>query len=458
LAGRNQVIFGGWLRQPPNLNFKKLLMVTAPKKVVNAWAMYDWANSAYNLVITSTIFPAYYESITGDGKDETVDTVTFLGRDFVNTALYNYALAFAFLVVAIMSPLLSSIADYRGNKKSFMAFFFTMGSLACAGLFFYDSSNLGFGIACMVVACIGYWSSLVFYNSFLPEIAAPEDRDRVSAKGFAYGYVGSVILQVICFVFVLNSEWFKDATFPARLSFLLVGLWWFGFALLSLRKLPGSVPAGVDDNRNLLTSGYLELRKVWKQLTHIPVLKRFLVSFFFYNMGVQTVMLAATLYGKSELGIPTENLIISILLIQLIAVPGAIVISRLSEKIGNFKALIVCVLVWIGVCYAGYILPRKGVYEFYILAAVVGFVMGGIQSLSRSTYSKLMPVTRDTASFFSFFDVTEKIAIVIGMFSFGFINELTGSQRSSVLALMAFFIIGLALLFYTLGAKNKPQA
>lgn len=435
-------------------------MITAPKKVVNAWAMYDWANSAYNLVITSTIFPAYYESMTGDGKEETADTVTFLGREFVNTALYNYALAFAFLVVALVSPLLSSIADYRGNKKSFMAFFFTIGSLACSSLFFYNDTNLGLGITCMIVACIGYWASLVFYNSFLPEIAAPEDRDRISAKGFAYGYVGSVILQIVCFLFVLKPEWFgiKDATFPARLSFLLVGIWWFAFAQMSLRKLPNSIPAGSEQRMNILTSGYRELQKVWKQLTHIPVLKRFLVSFFFYNMGVQTVMLAATLYGKSELGIPTENLIISILLIQLIAVPGAIIISRLSGKIGNFRALILCVIIWIAICYFGYILPHKGIYEFYGLAAVVGFVMGGIQALSRSTYSKLMPVTRDTASFFSFFDVTEKIAIVIGMFSFGFINELTGSQRSSVLALIVFFVIGLLLLFYTLAAKKLKQS
>jgi MFS transporter, UMF1 family len=435
-------------------------MITASKKVVNAWAMYDWANSAYNLVITSTIFPAYYESITGDGNDATVDTVNFLGREFVNTALYNYALAFAFLVVALISPLLSSIADYRGNKKSFMAFFFTMGSLACASLFFYNKNNLVIGIACMVIACIGYWASLVFYNSFLPEIAAPQDRDRISAKGFAYGYVGSVILQVICFLFVLKPEWFgiTDASFPARLSFLLVGIWWFAFAQMSLRRLPNSIPAGTVNNRSLLSSGYLELQKVWRQLTHIPVLKRFLASFFFYNMGVQTVMLAATLYGKSELGIPTENLIIAILLIQLIAVPGAIVISRLSGKIGNFQALIVCVVIWIAICYGGYLLPYKGIYEFYGLAAVVGFVMGGIQALSRSTYSKLMPETRDTASFFSFYDVTEKVAIVIGMFSFGFINELTGSQRSSVLALMVFFIIGLLLLFYTLAAKKLTRS
>ena len=168
----------------------------------------------------------------------------------------------------------------------------------------------------------------------------------------------------------------------------------------------------------------------------MPKLKRFLLSFFFYNMGVQTVMLVAAIYGKSELQIPTDNLIIAILIIQLIAIPGAFIISRLSSRIGNIKTLMWLVLIWIGVCFAAYSLPKGGIYEFYALGAAVGFVMGGIQSLSRSTYAKLMPAeTKDTASFFSFYDVTEKIAAVIGIFSFGFITELTGSQRSSVLAL-----------------------
>jgi MFS transporter, UMF1 family len=439
-------------------------MQTAPKKVVNAWAMYDWANSVYNLVITSTIFPAYFESITGDGNSNTdVDKVRFLGRDFVNTALYNYALAFAFLIVAVMSPLLSSIADYKGNKKSFLAFFMTMGSIACSCLFFFkDLSTLGIGIACSIIACVGYWSSVVFYNSYLPEIAAPEDRDRISAKGFSYGYTGSVILQVICFVFVFKPELFggnKDSIIQYQASFLLVGVWWFLFALIPLRILPRPLPAGTGDlKHNILSKGYKELRKVWNQLTHIPSLKRFLLAYFFYNMGVQTVMLAATLYGKSELAIPTENLIIAILIIQLIAIPGAFAISKLSAKIGNLKALMSCVVVWIGICIAGYLIPKGGIVQFYILASVVGFVMGGIQSLSRSTYSKLMPETKDTASFFSFFDVTEKIAIVIGMFSFGLFNELTGSQRSSVLALMVYFVIGLILLLYTINAKKKPSA
>jgi UMF1 family MFS transporter len=436
-------------------------MQTASKKIINGWAMYDWANSVYNLVITSTIFPAYFESITGDANPVTnTDYVHFLGRDFVNTALYNYALAFAMLIVAFISPLLSSIADYKGNKKSFLNFFLTMGSLSCAALFFFTGpSTLYIGIICMIIACIGFWASLVYYNSYLPEIAAPEDRDRVSAKGFTYGYIGSVILQLLCFVLVLKHDMFGFTEGRgSQYSFLLVGIWWWGFGQFALSRLPKSIPAGTGDlEHHILSKGYRELKKVWTQLKHLSVLKRFLISFFFYNMGLQTVMLAATLYGKSELQIPTVNLIIAILIIQLIAIPGAYAISKLSALMGNFKALMVCIAVWICICIAAYFIPAKAVMQFYILAVVVGFVMGGIQSISRSTYSKLMPVTKDTASFFSFYDVTEKIAIVIGMFSFGFLNELTGSQRSSVLALMVYFIIGLLLLLYARSAQVKNE-
>jgi UMF1 family MFS transporter len=434
-------------------------MQTASKKVVNGWAMYDWANSVYNLVITSTIFPAYFETIAKDRTDESGTAyVTLFGREFVNTSLYNYALAFAFLIVAIISPLLSSIADYKGNKKSFMNFFLTMGSIACVSLFFFTREKLGLGILCMIIACIGYWASLVYYNSFLPEIAAPQDRDRISAKGFAYGYAGSVILQIICFVFAMKPELFgidKEGTLQYRICFLLVGIWWWGFGQFSLRRLPKSIPAGEGNQDNFLTNGYRELRKVWNQLTHHPLLKRYLIAFFFFNMGVQTVMLSATLYGKGELAIPTTNLIVAILIIQLIAIPGAYTVSKLSGIIGNLKSLMLCVFLWICICVAAYFVPKNGITEFYVLAAIVGFVMGGIQSLSRSTYAKLMPETKDTASFFSFYDVSEKIAIVIGMFSFGFITELTGSQRTSVLALMIFFIIGLFLLLWTKAAEKK---
>ena len=434
-------------------------MKTADKKVINGWAMYDWANSSYNLVITSTIFPAYFEAVTGDGNENTsIDTVKLFGREFVNTSLYNYALAVAFIIVAITLPILSSIADYKGNKKKFLFFFCTMGSIACASMYFFTKDNLAFGLACLITACVGFWSSLVFYNSFLPEIAAPEDQDRVSAKGFSMGYIGSMILQIICFVFVLSPNTFGITVGKAsQISFLLVGIWWWSFAQFSLKRLPNSKPAGDGKMDNILTKGFKELNKVWKQLGNLPILKRYLFAFFFYNMGVQTIMLAATLYGKSELNIPTTNLIIAILIIQFIAIPGAYSIAFLSKKIGNFKALMVTVCLWITLCVVGYKLPRNGIYEFYGLAILVGFVMGGIQSLSRSTYAKLMPQTIDTTSFFSFYDVTEKIAIVIGMLSFGYITEISGSQRNSVLALITFFIIGLVILYSAAILQKKQQ-
>lgn len=433
-------------------------MQTASKKIVNGWAMFDWANSVYNLVITSTIFPAYYEAMTAERTESGISYVHFMGREFINTSLYNYAIGFALLIVALILPLLTSIADYKGNKKKFMAFFFTIGSIACSTLYFFkDLHTLWIGITCMIIACICFWSSFVFSNSFLPEIAAPEDRDRISAKGFAYGYVGSVILQVICFVFVMKNDWFGITEGEgSRISFLLVGLWWLGFGYFSYFRLPNSVATGnATAQGNVITNGYKELVKVWKQLKQMPVIKRFLGSFFFYNMGVQTVMLAATLYGKSELEIPVVNLISAILLIQLVAIPGAYLISKLSGRIGNFKALMIVIFIWILICIAAYFVPKHAIVQFYILGACVGFVMGGIQSLSRSTYSKLMPETKDTASFFSFYDVTEKIAVVIGMFSYGYITELTGSQRGSVLALMVFFIIGLIILFSALKKQQE---
>jgi UMF1 family MFS transporter len=436
-------------------------MQTASKKVINGWAMFDWANSVYNLVITSTIFPAYYEAMTAERTADGVSYVHFMRREFVNTSLYNYALGFALLIVALILPMLTSIADYKGNKKQFMAFFFTVGSIACSMLFFFkDLSTLWVGIICMIIACICFWSSYVFSNSFLPEIAAPEDRDRVSARGFAYGYVGSVILQIICFVFVMKSEWFgTNESGGSRISFLLVGIWWLVFGYYSMSRLPKPLAAGnTSSPNNIISNGYKELRIVWNQLKQMPVIKRFLGAFFFYNMGVQTVMLAATLYGKSELEIPVVNLIIAILLIQLVAIPGAFVISKLSGRIGNFKALMIVIFIWILICIFAYFVPKHAIVQFYILGAIVGFVMGGIQSLSRSTYSKLMPETKDTASFFSFYDVTEKVAVVIGMFSFGYITELTGSQRGSVLALMVFFIIGLVILFTALKKQQAQQA
>jgi MFS transporter, UMF1 family len=435
-------------------------MKTASKKVINGWAMYDWANSAYNLVITSTIFPAYYNAIT-TVKDETGNIlnhkVQFLGKEFESASLYNYSIAFAYLVIALISPILSSIADYKGNKKSFMQFFCYLGSVACCILFWFKKETLGLGIMCAILAAIGYCGSLVFYNSYLPEVAEEADRDRVSAKGFAYGYTGSVLLQLICFLFVLKPELFgiKDESFAPRLSFLLVGIWWFGFAQITFARLAKSIPATPNKSKNIFTNGFNELHKVWQEVKLLPVLKRYLFAFFFYSMGVQTVMLAATLFGSQVLGLPTSKLIICILLIQIIAIAGAYIMAKLSQRFGNIRVLIFVVFLWIGICIIAYFITTD--IEFYFVAVLVGLVMGGIQSLSRSTYAKIMPETRDTASFFSFYDVTEKIAIVIGMFSFGFIQDITGNMRNSIIGLILFFVLGLTGLLFTLQKQRQSE-
>ncbi|MEJ7822444.1 MAG: MFS transporter [Chitinophagaceae bacterium] len=430
-------------------------MQTASKKVVTGWAMYDWANSVYNLVITTTFFPIYYTEMT---KAEPFNgQVHFLGRTFVNTALYSYALAFTYLMVAFTLPILSSIADYNGNKKRFMQFFCTLGSLACSALYFFTPEYFTLGIVCMMIAAFGFYSSLVFYNSYLPEIASVADRDRISAKGFSFGYIGSVLMQIIGFILVTFWEKipFLNSTGDAvRFTFLLVGIWWIGFAQITFHRLPNGKPlAPAAAKKNFIKGGFSELKKVFLQLMKLPVLKRFLIAFFFYNMGVQTVMLAATNFGSKVLNLPSTNLIITVVLIQLVAIAGAFTMSRLSKKYGNLQVLIGVVIFWIGICIAGYKMQTQ--YHFYAIAIAVGLVMGGIQALSRSTYSKLMPVTNDTASFFSFYDVTEKVAIVIGLTAFGFIEELTQDMRNSVLSLMIFFTFGLLALMAALNKQNK---
>jgi UMF1 family MFS transporter len=427
------------------------------KKTIRAWAMFDWANSAYNLVITSTIFPAYYVAITSNSV--TNNHVTFFGHSFVNTALSDYTLAAAYLVVAMLLPILTSIADYRGNKKIFMQFFTWLGALSCGMLYFFKAGTLEVSMLFFGLAAIGYSGGFVFYNSYLPEIATLDMQDRVSAKGFTYGYIGSVILQLICFAFVLKPDWFgiTDASFPARLSFLLVGVWWLCFAYIPFTILPKGSPNANSHQHDLIRGGFIELGKVWKQVKNMPVLKRYLPGFFFYSMGVQTIMLVATSFGAKELKMETSSLIQIILIIQLVAIGGATLMSRLSEKYGNIEVLAGVVIIWICTCIAAYFTTTST--QFYVLAIIVGLVMGGIQSLSRSTYSKLIPQDiPDSASFFSFYDVTEKLAIVGGMFSFGLVDDITNSMRNSTLVLCVYFVIGLILLFSLLSYQRKIKA
>lgn len=445
------------------------------KKLINAWAMYDWANSAYSLTITSAIFPIYFTAVTTLNGTKTVH---FLGRTYNADSLQTYSISIAFLVIAAINPLLSSIADYSGNKKKFMYFFSTLGAVSCASLYFFRGSDtIAIGVFGAMFAAIGYAGSIVFYNAFLPEIAEPADQDKVSAKGFALGYIGSSLLLIFNLFMIQFPQFFFDVngrmielmkitpsmdhdvalkmaqdyfSGPAsRISFLTVGIWWFSFAQYTFSYLPSNVYNRQPRGRYIF-NGYLELKKVWHELRNSSRLKRFLISFFFYNMGAQTVMYVAALFGNSELKLKTSVLVGVILIIQFVAVGGAFLFSSLSKRFGNIRALTISIFIWILISLAAYFDDKRfGVDEqtmFIVIAAVVGLVMGGVQSLSRSTYSKLLPETIDHASYFSFFDVCDKLGTVLGTFAFGFINEVTGSMRNSILVLTSFFLVGIFLL------------
>ncbi|KEY19714.1 MFS transporter [Kaistella antarctica] len=466
-------------------------------KIMKAWALYDWANSVYSLVITSTIFPIYYSILTtASEKTEFVEAtgkwikvpvrhmITIFGKEYQPDAIYGYSLTISFLIVVLISPFLSSLADTIGNKKSFLQFFCYLGATSCMGLaMFTGMQNVFLGLLFSITASVGFWGSLVFYNSFLPDIATPDKQDALSAKGYVYGYLGSVVLVIICLlliqVFAKDAEQAKMYT---RISFLLTGAWWFGFAQYTFKHLPqfgnikeqlpkdlvllnyknifkkheeqGGVWEVLKDNLHfyydILKQSFRELFKVGKVLFKDRNLKFFLSSFFFYSVGMQTIFLMATLFGKSEINLEQDKLIMTLLLIQIEAIIGAVLFSRLSRKIGNKNVISIAIVLWIVACLSAYFLNKENPnveYQFYVIAGIIGLVMGGLQAMSRSTYSKLLPEnSMDTTTYFSFYDVLEKIAIIIGTFIFATIIEKYHNMRYSALSMSAFFFVGLVLI------------
>jgi UMF1 family MFS transporter len=416
-------------------------------RTLTAWSFYDWANSVHSLVIVSSIFPVYFSATALNEAGGPI--INFLGFPIKNTVLFSYTVSAAFLLTALLSPVCSAIADYSGRKKTFMKAFCYLGATCCGLLYFFTRDTTTFAVICFGLSLVGWSGSIVFYNSYLPDIATEDQFDRVSARGFSMGYIGSVLLMIFNLLMILKRDWFgniSEAT-ASRIAFLTVGLWWIGFAQIPFRRLPNGTRkdrSGTESGSYLL-NGFRELRIVFRQLTHQPLIQKFLISFFVYNMGVQTVMYVATIFGSDELKMDGQNLIILVLLLQLVAIPGAYGFSWLSARVGNTYALMVAVVIWIGICLGAYLVQTQG--QFFALAAVVGLVMGGIQSLSRSTYSKLIPATTDTASYFSFYDVTEKLSIVLGTLLYGLIEQVTGSMRNSVLGLLVLFVIGLLLLW-----------
>lgn len=420
-------------------------IVKNDKKTILAWVMYDWANSVYILVITSAIFPAYYNQVTRLNGSGVVD---FLGIPIENTALYSINMGVAFGIVALISPLLSSISDYTGNQKRFMRMFCYMGVLGCMLLFGFEGRDqLYLGLAGVLLSTIGYSGSIVFYNAYLPVIATEDRQDKISAKGFSYGYFGSTILLLINLVLIMNRKTLgiSDDTFMPRLAFLLTGLWWLGFAQITFTRLPDRISEKTAKGKYLL-NGFRELAKIWKRLKQERFLRTFLLSFFFYIMGVQTVLFMAASFGEKEIHLGVTQLIVTILLLEYVGIAGAYLFAWMSEKAGNLRSLTAAVVAWIGIC-AGSIFIATPLH-FYVAGACIGLVMGGIQSLSRSTYAKIIPKTGNNAGYFSFYDVCEKAAMMCGLVIWGYMDNLTGSMRYSIMSLVIWFSVSLVLLLW----------
>ena len=434
------------------------------KKTIWAWCMFDWANQSYNMVITTTIFPFYYVYYT-TWHNPNKDIVTFFGFKFVNTVLSNFVLGLAYLAIVLMLPILTSIADYKGNKKRYLQFFTWLGALSCAGLFWFKPVDHGIPhlelpLIFFALACIGYCGGFVFYNSYLPQIATEDKQDAISAKGFIYGYVGSLVVQMACLAVVEEPTWFgidpKNDSLPARITFLIVFVWWISFSIIPFRLLPKGEPNPGKHNYNVLTGGFKELGKVLQKVRTMPLLRRFLSSFFFYSVGVQTIMLVAAQFASKELHMSDDTLIEFILIIYLVGVFGAAGISKLSEKFGNVRTLVWVVSIWTVLCLSVYFITT--IPQFFVAAIIVGAVMGGVQAISRSTYSKYLPPNiPDTASYFSFYDVTEKSAIVVGLLCFSFVEAISHEMRIAALTLDLFFLIGLALMISLFFAEKKKK-
>ena len=432
----------------------KRIFIKGDKKVLRAWAFYDWANSVYPLVISTAIFPIFYGELFVDS-----DYINFLGINYKSSALIQHITSLVFLFLAILIPILSGVADFLGNKKNFMKFFCYLGSLSCIGLYFFDLENIYLGLSFYFLALFSFWASLVFYNSYLPDIAFPKQQDRISALGYSYGYVGSVLLLVFNLAMIMLPEFFgisnenNEGKMQAmRISFLLVGLWWVSFSQYTFYYLPQNLN-NVDKKdalkKSVIFSGFLELKEVWEILKKDISVKKFLIAFFTFSCALQTIILIATYFGEEEIlwkngDEKTLGLIISMLIIQLIAILGAMLTATVSNKIGNIKTLIFLNLIWFLLCLGAYFVQYP--IEFYIIAGFVGMVMGGTQALSRSTYSKLIPKTENTCSYFSFFQMCMILSIVLGTFMSGIVDQLTGSLRNSIIIFAVIFILGAILL------------
>ncbi|MEN4011840.1 MAG: MFS transporter [Chloroflexota bacterium] len=410
------------------------------KRAINAWVMYDWANSAFVTTIMAAVLPVYYTSVAAANLPANIAT-----------AYWGFTTSLSALIAAVISPVLGAMADFRGSKKRFLTIFMLLGVTGTALLYIVRTGDWLLGSLFFLIGNIGFAGSLVYYDALLPHVARPEELDQVSSRGYAMGYIGGGVLLAINLAMILLVPGFFPeeqqgaiTELMTRFSFLTVAVWWFVFTLPLLRRvseptrrlLPG------EENFNPLQASLNRLSKTFKEIRNYRDLSLFLLAFWVYANGIGTIITMATAYGN-EIGIGQNTLIGTLLMVQFLAAPFAILFGRLAKKVGAKKALYLSLSVYTLIAIAGYFLRVE--WQFWALGAAVATVQGGSQALSRSVMGRMIPKSK-SAEFFSFFSVFEKFSSIAGPLLFGVVSTVMGESRLSIVSLVIFFAAGMLLL------------
>lgn len=403
------------------------------RKEIVSWAMYDWANSAFATTIMAAVLPVFYYDVAAKNLDRTTAS-----------AFYGYSQSIAMVCVAILAPILGALADYSNSKMKFLRFFAYMGMIASVLLAFVGEGDYLLASFLLIIGTIGFSGSNVFYDAFLPEIAPEEDIDRISTRGYAFGYIGGGLLLVINLAMIMKPGLFflPNTLIATQLSFASVGVWWFLFSIPMFRNVKERKLETRKISGSYIGIGFKRLKETFKEINQFKNLLVFLIAFWLYNDGISTIIKMATIYGR-DIGIGSTDLIAALLITQFVGIPFAFLFGWIAKKINPKRALYIALWTYVIIIIFGYFMQTA--LHFYLLAITVGFVQGGSQALSRSIFGSMVPKNRH-AEFFGFYGISAKFSAIFGPFVFALVGQLTGSSRLGIVSLLIFFLVGMLLL------------
>ncbi len=421
-------------------------MTTDHKKVLRSWKMYDWANSAFATTIMAAVLPEFYSSVAGATLNRTTAT-----------SYWGYSNTIAMLLIAIAAPLLGAISDHSGAKKKFLAGFAFVGIVATGLLIGAGNGMWLYASILYIFGRVGFGCGNIFYDSLLPHVAKKEEIDRVSAEGYAYGYLGGGLLLALNLFMILKPDTFgiPGAEWASRISFLSVALWWALFSIPIFKNVAEpSVVVARNESLNPLTAGYQRLKRTFRDIRRFKELAKFLIAFWLYNDGVGTIIIMAVIFG-AEIGIGRTHLIGAILMVQFIGIPFTVLFGRLPKRLGPKKSILLALGVYTIVTILGYFMQKPA--HFWLLAFLVSMVQGGTQALSRSMYASMLPASK-SAEFFGFYNVSSKFSGIIGPALFAVVGQLTGTGRISIISIIVFFLAGAGILTTVNHEKGMKNA